>query len=141
MLDYILNVAVGISAGVGAIVSAIPTLQPYSLGLCLAILLVLTFVNLRGVREAGSAFMAPTFAFVACLGGVIIAGLFKTLAHSGHPVPTAPIPRPGPAITAVSMWLLVKAFSSGCTAMTGVEAVSNGVGLYVNPESKTLARR
>jgi len=136
MLDYILNVAVGISAGVGAIVSAIPTLQPYSLGLCLAILLVLTFVNLRGVREAGSAFMAPTFTFVACLGGVIIAGLFKTLAHSGHPVPTAPIPRPGPAITAVSMWLLVKAFSSGCTAMTGVEAVSNGVQAFREPRVK-----
>jgi amino acid transporter len=77
MLDYVLNVAVGISAGVGAIVSAIPRLQPHILGLCLAILLVLTFVNLRGVREAGLAFMAPTLAFVACLSGVIVAGSSK----------------------------------------------------------------
>jgi amino acid transporter len=98
--------------------------------------LVLAFVNLRGVREAGLAFMAPTFAFVACLGGVIVAGLFKTLAHGGHPMPAAPIPRPGPAISAVSMWLLVKAFSSGCTAMTGVEAVSNGVQAFREPRVK-----
>jgi len=80
--------------------------------------------------------MAPTFAFVGCLGGLIIAGLFKTLAHGGHPIPAAPIPRPGPAISAVSMWLLVKAFSSGCTAMTGVEAVSNGVQAFREPRVK-----
>ena len=136
MLDYILNVAVGISAGVGAIVSAVPTLQPHTLGLCLAILVVLTFVNLRGVREAGLLFMAPTFAFVACLGGVILTGFIKTLAHGGHPISAAPIAAPRSAITAVSLWLLVKAFSSGCTAMTGVEAVSNGVQVFREPRVK-----
>jgi amino acid transporter len=136
MLDYILNVAVGISAGVGAIVSAVPALQPQTLGLCLLILGMLTLVNLRGVREAGLVFMAPTYVFVACLGGVIVAGLFRTLANGGHPVPAAPIPRPGPAIGAVSLWLLVKAFSSGCTAMTGVEAVSNGVQVFREPRVK-----
>jgi amino acid transporter len=79
MIDYILNVAVGISAGVGAMVSAFPSLQPHTLRLCLAILLVLTFVNLRGVREAGLAFMLPTYLFVGSLGTVIVVGLLKTL--------------------------------------------------------------
>ena len=136
MLDYILNVAVGISAGVGAIVSAMPSLQPHTLALCLGILVVLTLINLRGVREAGLAFMAPTYIFVACLGGVIVAGLFESIVHGGHPIPASPIPRPGGAMTAVSLWLLVKAFSSGCTAMTGVEAVSNGVQAFREPRVK-----
>jgi amino acid transporter len=133
MLDYVLNVAVGISAGVGAMVSAVPALQPHTLALCLAILLLLTVVNLRGLREAGLAFMAPTYIFVACLGGAIIAGLIKTLLHGGHPVPAASIPRPGPALTTVTLWLLLKAFASGCTALTGVEAVSNGVQAFREP--------
>jgi amino acid transporter len=136
MLDYILNVAVGISAGVGAIVSAVPSLQPHTLALCLGILVVLTLINLRGVREAGLAFMAPTYIFVACLGGVIVAGLFESIVHGGHPIPAAPIPRPAAPMTAVSLWLLVKAFSSGCTAMTGVEAVSNGVQAFREPRVK-----
>src|SRR5258708_36434944 len=103
MLDYTLNVAVGISAGVGGIVSACPSLQPSTLRLCLLILVILTLVNLRGVREAGLAFMAPTYVFVACLGVVIVNGLIKTLSHGGHPMPAAPIPRPEPAMTAVSL--------------------------------------
>jgi amino acid transporter len=136
MIDYILNVAVGISAGVGAMVSAIPSLQPYTLRLCLAILLVLTFINLRGIREAGLAFMLPTYVFVGSLGAIIVVGLLKTLTHGGHPVPVVPIPRPEPTVAAVSAWLLVKAFSSGCTAMTGVEAVSNGVQAFRDPKVK-----
>jgi amino acid transporter len=136
MIDYILNVAVGISAGVGAIVSAVPSLQAYTLALCLLILAILTVINLRGLREAGLVFMAPTYLFVACLGGVLLVGLFKTLVHGGHPIPAAPIPRPGPPVAAVGLWLLVKAFSSGCTAMTGVEAVSNGVQAFREPRVK-----
>jgi amino acid transporter len=136
MLDYILNVAVGISAGVGAIVSAVPSLQPHTLALCLGILVVLTLINLRGVREAGLAFMAPTYIFVACLGGVIVVGLFESIVHGGHPIPAAPIPGPAAPMTAVTLWLLVKAFSSGCTAMTGVEAVSNGVQAFREPRVK-----
>ena len=136
MIDYILNVAVGISAGVGAMVSAIPALQPYTLRVCLAVLLVLTFVNLRGMREAGLAFMLPTYAFVGSIGAMIVVGLLKTWTHGGHPVPVVPIPRPGPAVAVVSAWLLVKAFSSGCTAMTGVEAVSNGVPAFREPKVK-----
>jgi amino acid transporter len=136
MLDYILNVCVGISAGVGALVSALPSLQAHTLMICLCILLIITFVNLRGVREAGLAFMAPTYVFVACLGGAILLGLLKAVLHGGHPLPAAPIPRPTQALSAVSAWLLIKAFSSGCTAMTGVEAVSNGVQVFREPRVK-----
>jgi amino acid transporter len=130
MLDYILNVAVGISAGVGAIVSAVPSMQPHTLSLCLGILAALTLINLRGIREAGVAFMVPTYAFVLSLGGVIIFGLVQAVLHGGHPAPVAPVAQPSPAIAAVSLWLLIRAFASGCTALTGVEAVSNGVQVF-----------
>jgi len=136
MIDYILDVAVGISAGVGALISAVPALQPHTLGLCLGILLILTLINLRGVREAGLAFMAPTYLFVGCLGTVIAIGVFKVWATGGHPVPVVPPPTLPPPSAAVSAWLLLKAFASGCTALTGVEAVSNGVTAFREPRVK-----
>lgn len=140
MIDYILNVAVGISAGVGAMVSAVPKLQPHTLSLCLAILLILALINLRGLREAGVAFMAPTYLFVACLLAVILAGVYKTLMSAGHPVPVVNPPNPGSATATVSLWLLLKAFASGCTALTGVEAVSNGVQAFGEPRTKNAQR-
>ncbi len=127
MIDYVLNVAVGISAGVGALVSAAPSLQPHTLLLCLAILALLTIVNLRGMREAGAIFMAPTYAFVACLLIAIVWGMGRSVASGGHPTPIVTPPHAKAATEAVSAWLLLKAFAGGCTAMTGVEAVSNGV--------------
>src|SRR5438132_3515970 len=127
MIDYILVVAVGISAGVGAMVSALPELQPHTLSLCLLILAVITIVNLRGLREAGIVFMVPTYLFLGCLLLTIALGTLKTLASGGHPTPAIDLPKLPPAAEAVSLWLLLKAFASGCTAMTGVEAVSNGV--------------
>jgi amino acid transporter len=140
-IDYILNAAVAISAGVGAIVSAIPALLPYTLPLCLAVLLLLTIINLRGVRSAGLVFMAPTYAFVATLGMVITVGVAKVLASGGHPSPAVELPAADGAATAtVGLWLLLRAFASGCTAMTGVEAVSNGVPVFRKPTIQ-LARR
>ena len=93
MLDYVLTVAVGISAGVGALVSAVPRLQPHTLALCLGILLIVTIVNLRGVREAGVFFMIPTYAFLGSLLLAILIGLTKTVFAAGHPVPVAAPPR------------------------------------------------
>jgi amino acid transporter len=140
MIDYILVVAVGISAGVGALVSAAPSLQPHTLAICLAILVVITIINLRGLREAGLIFMIPTYLFVGCLLIAILVGLGKALAEGGHPAPVIAPPKMRAATEAVSAWLLLKAFSSGCTAMTGVEAVSNGVKAFREPAAGNARR-
>ena len=136
MIDYVLTAAVGISAGVGALVSAAPALQPHTLALCLAILAILTVVNLRGVRDTGLVFMAPTFLFIACLLAALAIGVIKTVAAGGHPHPVAAPPQPVAATAAAGAWLLLRAFANGCTAMTGVEAVSNGVGAFRDPVVK-----
>ena len=135
-LDYVLNVAVGISAGVGALVSAIPALLPHTLILCLAILGFLTVINLRGIRESSVAFMAPTYLFVGTLGVIIFVGLVKTALAHGHPTPVVAPPLLAHPLETASLWLLVRAFASGCTAMTGVEAVSNGVPLFREPRAR-----
>jgi len=136
MVDYVLTAAVGISAGVGALISAVPSLESHTLSLCLGILLVVTIVNLRGVRETGGVFMVPTYLFIFCLLATIAIGLAKTLAAGGHPAPVIQPPRLTTATEAVGIWLLLRAFASGCTAMTGVEAVSNGVMAFKEPSDK-----
>jgi amino acid transporter len=136
MIDYILTAAVGISSGVGALISAVPKLQPHTLSLCLAILLILTVVNLRGVREAGGVFMLPTYLFIASLLVMIAVGVGKSILSGGHPIPVVAPPKAMAATAAFSVWLIIKAFSSGCTAMTGVEAVSNGVKAFKDPATK-----
>lgn len=136
MIDYVLTAAVGISAGVGALVSAVPTLQSQTLNICLAILILITIINLRGVQETGGLFLLPTYVFVVCLLGLIAVGVVKCIATGGHPTPViAPSRLPGITAT-VSAWLLLRTFSSGCTAMTGVEAVSNGVMAFREPTDK-----
>ena len=140
MIDYVLTAAVGISAGVGALVSVVPRLQPHILAMCLVTLVIITAANLRGVREVGALFALPTYLFIGSLLGTIALGLVKTLASGGHPVAVAgppPLPVPAGALTA---WLLLQAFSNGCTAMTGVEAVSNGVRAFREPVVKSAQR-
>jgi amino acid transporter len=133
MIDYLLNVAVGISAGVGAIISALPRLQPHTLALCLLILIALTVINLRGMREAGFLFLLPTCLFVGSLLAMIGMGLWASILAEGHPHPLVAPPHGTGAIRAAGLWLLLRAFASGCTAMTGVEAVSNGVPAFRKP--------
>ena len=137
MIDYVLVVAVGISAGVGALVSALPAWQPYTLYICLAALAAITIVNMRGVRDTGVVFSIPTYFFVVCLFGAVLLGVYKTILSGGHPVPVFHATNLGPEPEAVSLWLLLKAFSSGCTAMTGVEAVSNGVMAFREPRRQS----
>jgi amino acid transporter len=140
LTDYILTAAVGISAGVGALVSAVPSLQKYTVWLCVGILVIITILNLRGVRDAGVAFMLPTYLFVGTLLITIVGGLVRVALSGGHPVPVTPLPPP-PAMTAtVTFWLLLKVFASGCTALTGVEAVSNGVKAFREPAVKNAQR-
>ena len=140
MIDYVLTAAVGISAGVGALVSAVPSLQRETLSLCLGILILVTIINLRGVQETGGVFLLPTYIFIACLLGLIAVGIFKTLVAGGHPVPVIAPPKLTAITGSVSAWLLLRTFSSGCTAMTGVEAVSNGVMAFREPSDKCAKR-
>ena len=140
MIDYVLTVAVGISAGVGALVSAIPSLQSHTLAICLGILVLITLINLRGMRDAGLVFMAPTYLFVGTLLAAILVGLIKTFVSGGHPVPVEPPPRITQATALPGAWLILQAFASGCTAMTGVEAVSNGVKAFREPVVSTARR-
>src|SRR5690348_8353796 len=140
MIDYVLTAAVGISAGVGALVSAIPNLQAHTLTLCLIILVLITLVNLRGSRETGFVFMIPTYLFLGALGATILLGVVKALLAGGQPTPVEAPPTLPAATAAVGLWLLLKAFSSGCTAMTGVEAVSNGVAAFRKPVAESARR-
>ncbi len=140
MLDYVLVVAVGVSAGIGALVSALPVFQPYTLPLCLATLAFITIVNLRGVRESGLAFVVPTYLFVGSLLAVLAIGILKTITSGGHPEPVVAPPELPSATVRATLWLLMRSFASGCTAMTGVEAVSNGVSAFREP-SVRYARR
>ena len=141
MIDYILTVAVGISAGVGALVSAVPSLLPHTLLLCLAILVLITLINLRGIREAGIIFMIPTYIFIVSLLSALGWGVIKAIAAGGHPVPVEMPPPPAVhAVAMVGIWLVLQAFASGCTAMTGVEAVSNGVRAFAEPTARTAQR-
>jgi len=136
MIDYILTASVGISAGVGALISAVPSLQPHTLQLCLIVLAILTIINMRGVHDTGVVFMIPTYLFTATLLIVIAVGGWQTVQAAGHPHPITPMPAIPPATSVFTWWLLLKVFSSGCTAMTGVEAVSNGVMAFREPTRK-----
>src|SRR5215468_3463731 len=140
LADYILTAAVGISAGVGALISAVPKLLPHTMAMCLGILLVITIVNLRGVKDAGVAFLLPTYLFVGCLAITIAGGVVRTILAGGHPVPTNPLPPPPAQLQGVTYWLLLRVFASGCTALTGVEAVSNGVRAFREPRVKNAQR-
>jgi amino acid transporter len=137
MIDYILTAAVGISAGVTALTSAVPSLQPHTLAFCLLILLILAIVNMRGVKDTGAAFILPTFLFVGTLLVLIGVGVYKTILSGGHPMPVlAPPPALPATVKYLGIWLLMKTFASGCAAMTGVEAVSNGVMAFGEPRAK-----
>lgn len=133
MVDYVLNVAVGISAGVAVLVSMFPALHPHILPLCLGILALLTIANLRGTLDAGRLFALPTYLFVGSFGVIVAIGVGKSILADGHP---GAIMAPAPlaqATEAATLWLLLRAFAAGCTAMTGVEAVSNGMSAFRSP--------
>ncbi|HVZ33885.1 MAG TPA: APC family permease, partial [Polyangiaceae bacterium] len=132
-VDYILNVAVAVAAGVGALVSAVPALLPHTLSLCLSVLALLTLINLRGVRSTGLAFMLPTYVFIACMFAMIGYGLLQALLAGWRPAPAAPPPPVRQATEAASLALVMRAFANGSTALTGVEAVSNGVPIFRQP--------
>ncbi|MHB8508044.1 MAG: APC family permease, partial [Candidatus Dormibacteria bacterium] len=136
MTDYILTVAVSVSAGVGAVTSAAPSMAPYLVPMGLAVIALIVLVNLRGIREAGSIFSLPTYLFLAAMMA-LLAGGFIHLFLQGHQAPSfAHSNYNGPLEAQLGLFLILKAFSSGCTALTGVEAISDGVPAFQAPEWK-----
>ncbi len=143
LIDYTLTVAVSISAGVAAITSAFPETAPYRVPMALVIVVFITVMNLRGVKESGTFFSIPTYLFV---GGVLLMigiGVLRVLTGSVPPVDVTEIEVAHEATTAVgglSLFLLLRAFAAGCTALTGVEAISNGIPAFKPPESKNAGQ-
>ncbi len=137
MLDYVLTVSVSISSGTDAITSAFPVLHPLTIPINLFFILFITFGNLRGIRESGTIFAIPTYAFIFGLGVVLVVGLFRYVTGSG-PAEAVAAP-PIPATTPITLWLLLTAFSAGSVAMSGTEAISNGVPAFKPPESRNAA--
>jgi amino acid transporter len=137
LVDYTLTVAVSISAGVLAITSAFPDLDEHRVAMCLAFLAILTLGNLRGIRESGNIFAVPTYFFVLTIAILLAAGLYGYVTGSIAPV-DVPLP-PQAGHQPVTTFLLLTAFANGCTAMTGVEAVSNGVPAFRPPEAKNAS--
>jgi amino acid transporter len=137
LVDYTLTVAVSISAGVLAITSAFPELEPYRVEMCLGFLAILTIGNLRGIRESGNIFAVPTYFFVVSIALLLAAGLYRYITGGIVPV-NVPLP-PNAGQQPLTTLLLLTAFANGCTAMTGVEAVSNGVPAFRPPEAKNAS--
>src|SRR5215470_10298648 len=127
LIDYVLTVAVSITAGIVAITSAVPELLPWRIDLCLMAILLIAWGNLRGVRESGTMFAIPTYAFIIIFLMLILVGLCRLATGSLNTTLAAPLPVDTGGAAALTILLVLRAFASGCTAMTGVEAISNGV--------------
>jgi amino acid transporter len=138
LIDYVLTVAVSVVAGVAAITSAVPALAPHAVALSLAFVVVLALVNLRGVKESGRAFAVPTYGFVLCVFAMLAVGAFKLLFGDGLTAESADYQLRQVSETGglLGVFLVLRAFASGCTALTGVEAVSNGVPSFQPPKSR-----
>jgi amino acid transporter len=140
LIDYVLTVAVSVAGGIAAVVTGAPTLAPFVVPLSVACVVLITWGNLRGVRESGRIFAVPTYVYVASLGMVVLLGLFRHLTGHLPPIPasqTGPLPR---QTATIGLLLLMHAYASGCTALTGVEAISNGVPAFRHPEAINARR-
>ena len=138
MVDYVLTVSVSVAAGVAAVTSAAPELHDLRVPIGVGIIALLTLGNFRGIRESGSIFAAPTYFFLFSMGTVIVVGLVKVIANDapGSLLNEAPSQEEVVATQGLSLWLILRAFSSGGAALTGVEAISNDVPLFQPPESR-----
>ncbi|MET0727654.1 MAG: APC family permease [Acidimicrobiales bacterium] len=144
LTDYVLTVAVSISAGVAAITSAFEGLADYRVAMCLAGIGLLAFANLRGLKESGRVFAGPTYLYVFTMGGLIVYGLYRTIVGDLGPLPVdegslVEFTGEGAVVSGVTVFALARAFSSGAVALTGIEAISNGVPAFRKPESRNAA--
>ena len=137
MVDYVMTVAVSVASGVAAIISAFPGIAPYRIWICVGIIILVALANLRGVTESARFFAVPTYAFVVLCGGLVIVGVVRWIGGSLEPV------QPSSTATtlqgAALLWIVLRAFSGGCSAMTGTEAISNAVPAFKKPESRNAS--
>jgi amino acid transporter len=140
LIDYVLTVAVSITAGILAIISAAPELLPWRVHLCLLAILIIVWGNLRGVRESGTMFAIPTYAFLVLFLGLILVGLTRLVTGSLSAVSAPALPEGADGFKALTTLLVLRAFASGCAAMTGVEAISNGVPAFQKPEADNAGK-
>lgn len=140
LIDYILTVAVSISSGVDALTAAYTPLRPYHVLLALLLVALITLVNLRGAKESGLAFSLPLYTFIIMLYILIGSSLFRFFTGHYHPLPPPDYPVTPDPLRLLSIFVILHAFSNGCSAMTGVEAVSNGVSAFKPPEAKHAAQ-
>ena len=139
LLDYVLTVAVSIAAGVAAITSAFPAWHDHRVALSLGFLTILTIGNLRGIRESGRIFAAPTYVFLGGMAALLAVGTFKAFAGGVATVPAEVAPLIPTGAAPLTIFLVLRAFANGCTALTGIEAISNGVPAFKPPEARNAA--
>ena len=132
LIDYVLTVAVSVSAGVAALASMAPSLLPHLVLMGVLFIAFITIANLRGIRESGNIFAVPTYVFIASMFAMIIAGFIHLFTGGAHPATAVQAPQ---AIEGLGLWLVLRAFASGCSAMTGVEAISDGVPAFKEPQA------
>jgi amino acid transporter len=135
LVDYVLTVSVSVAAGVAAVTSALPGLAHHKVGLGVLCVAGIALGNIRGVRESGRIFAVPTYFFLACFGVLISSGLYRLATGSLPPAPPPPVQ----AVEPLAWFLVLRAFSSGCTAMTGTEAISNGIPAFRSPEARNAS--
>jgi len=141
LIDYVLTVAVSMSAAVAAITSAVGVLDPYRVQLAIALIALVTLANLRGIKESGQIFAIPTYLFVLSMFTLIGVGMFKVIVGGGAVQPASPPATPlvPEELQSISFFLLLRAFAAGCTALTGIEAIADGVPAFKKPESRNAA--
>src|SRR2546425_1888926 len=132
LIDSVLTVSVSVAAGIAAVTSAAPELFHMRVSLAVLAIAVVALINLRGVRESATIFAVPTYLFIGAVGLTVIVGLWRTLGQA----PLSPQVVPGPSLAPISLWLILRAYASGSAAMTGVEAISNGIPAFRPPEAR-----
>lgn len=140
LIDYVLTVSVSVAAAMDALASLNPGFRPFAVEIAVAVVAFITIINLRGLRESGTIFAIPTYAFVVMLGAAISVGLVKVLLDGANPLAAGEPGEPIVAAEGLGLLLVLRAFANGCTALTGVEAISNGVQAFKRPAEKNAAQ-
>jgi amino acid transporter len=145
LVDYVLTVAVSVSAGTAALASAVPSLQDLRVEISVAFVILLAWGNLRGIRESGKIFAVPTYVYILSLGGVVVLGVYRVLSGQVDHIPYTPAETQelagfGEPLAVVSLFLLLHAYAAGTTALTGVEAIADGVPAFRKPEAQNAQR-